>query len=303
MQRTTLFNFPFVFITITLSINANSLRDILKEVGSIAQSENLSPSCFIMHADQEEPAVVNFHQEIINLMGSAGLKVLYASQGDHNGLPIGGNIQEYMRLGILKSDFIFALYSPKFFERSTMPMSGISTEIHILTERFASDTLTCFIPIIIPGTLDTSVPYCLRDLLASQSPAEGMPFSVEMFTTDLLHLLYYRIFSNSKAIQNLLRSVIEKKSPYEPYQSDNHPAYSTMTICMSSLGSIPENHDTTIISMSSIDGTHSQHSIPTVHMSSFETQNTQFSIPTVYMSSIGSNRTPESQDNGVTLVG
>ncbi len=263
----------FLFIITTIITNATSPQDLLKMVGEKAKAEHISPSCFIMHADQEEPEIINLHVEIISIMRIAGLNVLYASQGDNKGLSIGGNIQEYMRKGILESGFIFALYSPKFFERSKNPLSGISTEINILIERLQSGTLTCFIPIIISGKLETSVPYCLRSLLASQSPSEDLPFSIDMFITNLLHLLYYRIFSHSESIKTMLSSALEPNNYFKQYLCDQQsPSLSVIICSMSSLNSTPENYDTETIPMS-----------------------TQPKSP-FYMSSLDSRATQESQE-------
>lgn len=179
-----------------------------------------------MHADNEEPSLLALQEKMIEHIKLSGLEVQYATQGDNRGLSIGGNIQEYMRKGILESDFIFAFFSPKFFDRSKEPVSGINTEINILTERFESGTLTCFIPIIISGNLKTSVPYSLRNLYAAQNSSKDRLYSIDLFEKELIHLLYYRIFKHSISIQLLLFNYLNQNS-----QS------SIQSIYMSSLGS------------------------------------------------------------------
>ena len=268
MNRITNFKFLFTLITPIVSIFASEQEGILKSVGVIAKSENLRPSCFIMHADQEDPKILALQIEIIKILRVTGMNVKCAYQGDNNGLPIGGNIQQYMREGILNSDFIFALYSPKFFERSMCPVSGISTEINILTERLTSGIFTCFIPMIISGTLETSVPHCLRSFLAAQSIAQNVPFSINMFITHLLHLLYHRIFYHSDAIKTVLSSAIEAKKTEDCFHH-NPLSQSPIIVCMSSIDDIPS----------------------------------QQSMPTIYMSSIGSEASPESQKSQPTVIG
>lgn len=281
-------NIVFLIIS-TFTINAGSTTGILKEVGSIAKSESLSPSCFIMHADQEEPDVLAFQDKMVELMKLAGLSVLYASHGDNHGLAVGENIQDYMLQGITKSDFIFAFYSPKFFDRSNNPVSGISTEINILIERFKSGALTCFIPIIISGNLDTSVPYCLRNLYAAQSVAEGNTYSLESFEKELVHLFCYRIFKHSQSIQNLLRDYLDNNAKgYIP--DDNQGTQSSaLSIYMSSLGS------------DAMPGSQEGSSLRIIQMTPSDSQNTQSSIPSIYMSSLGLD--PTSQDTDVIVVG
>jgi hypothetical protein len=139
------FNFSMLF-----AVN----ESFFDNIGGVAQIESVRPSCFIMYGEHSNdlPMV----HKIVNLLLKAGIDVKYARNGDRGGLAFGDSIDEYMREGVLKSDYVCALYTEEFLQISLNPCSGVSVEINLLLERFSRCHSRCesnsfFIPIILSG--------------------------------------------------------------------------------------------------------------------------------------------------------
>jgi hypothetical protein len=164
-----------------------------------------SPTCFIMYAEEPSSYTPNNHpyhniKTIVQLLILAGVTPMYARNGDRNGLRVGGDIHEYMRKGILSSRYVLVLYTRTFCEKSRDPDSGISFELALLQNRLKKneDDNRFFLPFVISGTPETSIPTCMQRRLAANATGDTGEFDRNSFIDEFSTLLNDRIYPSSR---------------------------------------------------------------------------------------------------------
>ena len=192
-------------------------------------------SCFIMHADND-PFLPEIDNVVITLKNIPSLKVIYARNGENNGLTFGSDMNQFMRQGIEESDYVIALYSPTFYNRSKLPLSGISFELTLLLDRLLVDRNSFFIPFLLPGCNEKfCIPTRLRNYLAIKSNVG------ELISTLAQRIMYKRENMQPKMLESPEETVVILS------QDTQH---SQITVQMSSIHSTPASLETIVIRMS-----------------------------------------------------
>jgi len=182
---------------------------LCQRIGQIVDAEKLErPTCFIGHADTgEKPEVLDRISIIVRHLKAAGIDTLFDRDGDHGGLPIGEDIDNYMEKGIKTADYVIMFFTPVCITRANALFSGLKIEITNLLERLnRKNSTNCFIPIVLEGTPETSIPAKLRNFLAiSQDPKEGPELRTQSCMLELLKLMRDRIYKNAPSIIDCIK--------------------------------------------------------------------------------------------------
>lgn len=211
-----------------IAINVIQSADYLcMKIGEIAHSANLNTTCFIAHADTGESIdLLNRQNIIVDHLKKAGISTLYARHGDNGGLSVGGNIPQYMHDGIKLSDYVIMFFTRQSLIRASDLTSGISVEITHLLDLYNREKCSkFFIPIIMEGTAETSIPVILRGFYAITPPHhERGLLSVNSCMQELLQLMSSRIYKNCQSIVEIIQEPpIVTMLPLPPLLSAHTP--------------------------------------------------------------------------------
>lgn len=298
----------------------NQCTSMCRQIGDIARSENLNPTCFIAHADTgENTDLLDRQNQVVRYLKMAGINTLYDRHGDHGGLPIGGNIHQYMHQGIQSSNYVIMFFTPQCVRRTAALTSGLSVAITHLLDRYSREQCTkFFIPIIMERTAETSIPVILRGFYAITPPRhERGLLSVNSCMQELLILMRGRIYKNCQSIVEIIQEPpIVTMLPLPPLLSAHTPRSGSGNIAynssQSSTGSGPmvREHTDPFHESISDNGTPPSTVLDTqpycspegdtqlrVHMPSVLQQNVEKVEESVILSSGGLSVSPQASEN------
>lgn len=182
----------------------SSLETSFKAIGNLVGKSG--PTCFIARCGtKEEPYILQAHNDIAQLLSTMGIQVKLDSRGDQGGLPYGEDIWRYMEDGIAQSQFVLLALTPAGLERSKLSTSGYGTEIKCILRRLNGETDKKFlIPVLMAGTVDTSVPISLNhaSALTATNPVTHQ-FDMQLFIQEMIPVLRDRIFKGHPAEQQI----------------------------------------------------------------------------------------------------
>lgn len=115
------------------------LKSVFADIGSLQKADVKQPSCFMVHAYAgERDDLLQSQTQINELLQLAGVRVICDTNGDDDGLAVGGDINAFMEACVKGSDFVIVYCTKQFAAREKVFNSGVKHEVTHIVNRITS---------------------------------------------------------------------------------------------------------------------------------------------------------------------